>query len=518
MSAAPADPAHAPAPRTAPRPMPSLSPASAAALRADLALARYDAPSILRRLGVPSLAAMRREFRPILLERTASSDPLDTLIRLFLLHGSVDSAVAQRALPNAGLAELLTNGVLEVEPNAPSMVTSWLDIRPFESFLVISDGAVRAGTMPAPDYVMSVGGSTEALAAQMLREPSRLTLDLGCGSGVLSLIASTFSDRVIGVDLNPRAIALARLNAALNDVRNVEFHVSDLYTHVAGRRFDRILSNPPFVISPEQRFLYRDGGRPSDSLTEAVIRGACEHLAEGGIAQVLCNWAHLVSTPGAQRVAGWVAGTGCDCLLLPRETKRAGDYAAAWIADTERNNPATELWERWKQWVGAYRDLGIEAVSIGMVTVRRRTANANWFEEDVVPDNVAGSAADHLRRMIDARDILSTFTPQDLAASRFVPSSNLRIEQESAFYPGSGWSGSALKFRLDHGYEYRGELDGDVASLLMHLDGTRTLVDAVNAAAERLGRNAGDLVGPSLRLVAHFLRRGIIIPMPDAGA
>ena len=64
----------------------------------------------------------------------------------------------------------------------------------------------------------------------------------------LSLAAKV--DRVIGTDINPRAVALSRINAALNGIGNVEFREGDMFAPVAGETFDLIISQPPFVSTP----------------------------------------------------------------------------------------------------------------------------------------------------------------------------------------------------------------------------------------------------------------------------
>ena len=108
-------------------------------------------------------------------------------------------------------------------------------------------------------------------------------LDLGCGTGILALIASRFADQVIGVDLDPRAVACAQRNAALNDVANVQFLVGDSYVPVAGQRFDLIISNPPFYPAGEIAHapspLCVD---PEHPLLDALILGIPKHLKPGG--------------------------------------------------------------------------------------------------------------------------------------------------------------------------------------------------------------------------------------------
>lgn len=76
---------------------------------------------------------------------------------------------------------------------------------------------------------------------------ARSILDLGCGYGVLGIVmgARAPQARVSLVDVNPRAVALARENAALNHVDNAEARCGDGCAAVAGEAFDLVLFNPP---------------------------------------------------------------------------------------------------------------------------------------------------------------------------------------------------------------------------------------------------------------------------------
>jgi FkbM family methyltransferase len=76
--------------------------------------------------------------------------------------------------------------------------------------------------------------------------PSDTVLDVGCNSGVLSLVAASKTKKeVIGIDINPSAIELARSNAFLNALNNLRFICSPFqsYDHDP---FDMIVCNPPY--------------------------------------------------------------------------------------------------------------------------------------------------------------------------------------------------------------------------------------------------------------------------------
>ena len=100
-----------------------------------------------------------------------------------------------------------------------------------------------------PDYVLGASPASLTLAEITMRGHAGRALDLGTGCGVQSYHLSRHADRVVATDLNPRALRLARLGAALSGM-DVDFREGSLYEPVVGERFDLIVSNPPYVMSP----------------------------------------------------------------------------------------------------------------------------------------------------------------------------------------------------------------------------------------------------------------------------
>ncbi|MFY0544914.1 class I SAM-dependent methyltransferase [Brevibacillus sp. H7] len=78
-------------------------------------------------------------------------------------------------------------------------------------------------------------------------------LDVGCGYGPIGLTAARLAERghVTMIDVNERAVELARRNAAANGIQNVNILVSDVYSAVSDKQFDVILTNPPIRAGKE---------------------------------------------------------------------------------------------------------------------------------------------------------------------------------------------------------------------------------------------------------------------------
>ncbi|MEC0093997.1 class I SAM-dependent methyltransferase [Paenibacillus macquariensis] len=111
---------------------------------------------------------------------------------------------------------------------------------------------------------------SKVLIEAMEFSPGAEVLDVGCGYGPMGLTAARMvkDGHVTMVDVNSRAVELAKENALLNGITNVSIMESDLFTAVKGKSFDVILTNPPI--------------RAGKETVHAIFEQAYEHLREGG--------------------------------------------------------------------------------------------------------------------------------------------------------------------------------------------------------------------------------------------
>ena len=199
----------------------------------------------------------------------------------------------ERALPGL-VGPLIESGILATQARE---IRASIDIRPYASdggdFWVVSDLTPNLDTVVnpmRPDFVLGVSAASATLAQLTIRRPVGRALDLGTGCGVQSLHLAGHAEQVIATDINPRAIMLARLTSMINSVE-VDLRLGDLYAPVEGERFDLIISNPPYVISPPTgaRLTYREGSQPGDQLVQQVLGKGAALLNPGGVLQVLVN-------------------------------------------------------------------------------------------------------------------------------------------------------------------------------------------------------------------------------------
>lgn len=112
--------------------------------------------------------------------------------------------------------------------------------------------------------------------------PIRRAVEIGCGAGPGAILLRRAQPQaeVVAVDINPAALALARVNARFAQV-TLDMRHSNLLEDVEGQ-FDLILANPPYLNDPAQRTYRHGGGSHGEALSLAILETALERLAPGG--------------------------------------------------------------------------------------------------------------------------------------------------------------------------------------------------------------------------------------------
>ena len=106
---------------------------------------------------------------------------------------------------------------------------------------------------------------------------------------------------------------IAQTNASLNGVTNIDIRLGSLLEPVARERFDLVVANPPYVISPEHAYVFHDAAGRGDDLVRVLVRELPAKLADGGVAVVLVSW---VATNEPPAPLSWVEDARCGRLLL----------------------------------------------------------------------------------------------------------------------------------------------------------------------------------------------------------
>lgn len=512
-------------------------------LRHDLEAAGYSAGAVGALWGAAAEGARGRGvFAPARLALNARpTTPSATLGRVLLLGDAVAIAELDAALPGLGSQGALALGLVTVEDGLaraalsvnPVSLPDPVAVSPGDTvdWWIVSDldDGLRRG--PArPDHVMGVGRATRSLLAQapfghavtwLPTEPdAAASLDLGTGCGIVAMIlARARQGRVVATDISERALAFARANARLNGLEErIEFRRGDLFEPVAGERFDLILANPPFVITPRggegdaagERYEYRDGGMRGDELVAKVVREAPMHLAPGGSLVCLANWEAPWGGDGLDRVREWVAaaearcGAGLDAWIIERDRVDPVQYAETWARDggARPGDPAFD--ELVADWLDDFASRRVASIGLGAIRLRRLQPG----ESGVIRTEQAmgGFAPDGPGPALDATFAAAAkaarLDDDEALATQWVASD--RVSEEREHRPGAE-SPRAISLVIDAPIGRRIEVDPLLAAALGASDGELTLGQIAGALAELLEvdeRDAGAALVEGFRELA----------------
>ena len=400
------------------------------------------------------------------------------LTALFMLGEPVGAAALETALPRTGVAGALAIGLVVPTQSASGeqRYASAVDLRPHEAedahgsvrWWVASDlGELVTGQALAPDHVLGIGRAGLTLAALTPRKPVETALDLGVGCGIQTLYLLRHVRQVVATDISTRALEFTAFNVALAgvDSARVQLRQGNLLEPVAGQRFDLIVSNPPFVITPpsvRQAGLplmeYRDAGGP---ILPALVRGLEDHLNPDGVAVMLGNWEHREGTSWRTSVNQWI-GKSLDAWIIQREVQDPVEYAAMWLRDggltPERSGAAFEnALAAWQEdfdsrqvsgvgmgylvfhapvAAGALSGLGGTALE-GQTAPEEPASDAAapgavvepWRVLEEVPTSGQGALGEHVAQVIAAHEALRGLDDAQVAALKLRTASGLSKEE-----------------------------------------------------------------------------------------
>lgn len=480
-------------------------------VRDALLAAGYTYDGVADLLGTTAHAALARNETTPGLRRTSGGSPLETLVRIFLLQTRVTVQQADRALPGL-LDELCVDGILE---RSVGEVVARVDLRPYGTdegdLWVLGDltpGLDSGPNRVGPDHVLGISPAATSLAQLTVREPVGSALDLGTGCGVQSLHLAAHARHVVATDINRRALWIAGLNAELNQV-GLDLREGSFFEPVARERFDLVVTNPPFVISPAtgERLVYRDSGLPGDRAVEHIVRALPDHLNPGGTGQVLANWSILRDVPWDERLAGWVEGSGCDTWVVQREVLDPAEYVELWLKDAGLHG-GPDYRQRYDTWLSWLDEQRIEGVGFGWINLRSREDGGSgtddlrleewrWEVEQPLGPEVAA----HFARTAALREL----TDDALTATR--PRLREDVVQET-FGPAGVEDPSRIVLRQQRGMRRARPVDTVTAGLVGACDGDLTVGQILSALEQILGADPG--AEGRLRDVRDLLAEGFL--------
>jgi methylase of polypeptide subunit release factors len=451
----------------------------------SLKTAGYTEAAITAALGDDAYSARSKDM-PVLFRRIPQTR-LGTVIRAFFLIQPVSVADLTRAIGERGVSSLEPAGIADIEGEE---VTPRMRVLPVAELFIASDDDPRHEGDFAPDFVAAYTAATRLCDALTPRPDVERALDVGTGSGVHALLAARHSKHVIATDVNLRALAFTELNAALNGIRNVEVREGSLFEPVEGETFDLITCNAPYVVSPETRWAYRDGGFAADEVSERVVKTAASHLNDGGYAALLVSWlGHEEGKPDA-RPLEWVEETECDAWILPIWGGDPLNHAATWndhlAGEPEQYETALE------DWTSYLAELGVNWVSEGGVLLHKRVGAEHSTRIDQVDEDDLEHAGDQILRAFESRAILGEYESDDLLLDANIAVAGpvrleLQLEPE-----GTATVVLDANVALEEGTHPDLDVSADMIEVLAALDGAKRYAEVIETVATSLDFTPGE--------------------------
>ncbi|WP_435242966.1 DUF7059 domain-containing protein [Streptomyces cucumeris] len=506
--------------------LPTADPARTARLRDALSAASFTADGLLDLLGASAYAALARSETVPALRATRGDSSLETLVRLFLLQRPAPYPRASAALP---VEDCLADGWLMRDGDE---VRATVDVRPYggpegQDWWIVSDlgcAVGGAGGIGGPggersavdrsQLVLGVGGASTTLAGLTLRTPVGRALDLGTGSGIQALHASGHATRVTATDPNPRALAIARLTLALSGAPEPDLREGSLFEPVDGERYDLIVSNPPFVISPrspeDSRLVYRDGGMAGDELCRTLVRQSADHLTDGGWCQLLANWQHIEGEDWRERLASWVPG-GCDAWIVQREVQDITQYTELWLRDAGEHLAGPEAYAaRYDAWLDEFEARGTKGVGFGWITLRKSGADRPSVTVEEWPHPVEQPLGDAVAAHFARQDFLRATDDAALLAGRFRLADE--VVQEQVGLPGAE-DPEHVVLRQNRGMRRATKVDTVGAGFAGVCDGTLSAGRILDAIAQLLGEDPVVLRDRTPESIRLLVGQGFLEPV-----
>lgn len=143
--------------------------------------------------------------------------------------------------------------------------------------------------IPRPDTEILVEKAIEIINQNNFKN----VLDIGTGSGAIAIsLAKYCNTSVTALDINDKALEMAKKNALLNKIENIDFIQSNIFENV-NNKYDVIVSNPPYIktediksldenVKDYEPILALDGGKSGLIFYEEITNNAIKYLNKGG--------------------------------------------------------------------------------------------------------------------------------------------------------------------------------------------------------------------------------------------
>lgn len=144
--------------------------------------------------------------------------------------------------------------------------------------------------LQADTGVYTTSGDSELMAESVKISPQETFLEIGCGSGIVSIVLAKRALSGVGVDINDLAVANSKLNAERHNITNVIFYCSNVFDAVDGVH-DVIVCNPPYTKHDASDNIDRMFWDPDDEMKRRFFKEVGTYLKENG--RIYFGWANF---------------------------------------------------------------------------------------------------------------------------------------------------------------------------------------------------------------------------------
>lgn len=306
---------------------------------------------VFPRLGVNFWNILRPHWTP------KYEDPVDTLLELFI-DGHQVAVDRLRAHVSSAFVDTAVEMRLAVKNGG--FLESKICLFPCYGKYVVTDRATKNTSI---NQVMWLWGESFILGGLVNRSQRRRAIDLGTGSGVHAILASDHCDKVVAVDINPRAIEFARFNGALNGIDNIEFVLSDLFNSVEST-CDLLVANPPYAPDSAARAgdNFWSGGVEGSDILRRIIEAIPTRLDRDGASHIIALYPNPRGTTIRDHFDRWLGGT------LDRYEVLDHTWPVPHYQDMLSEKPFSGDKSAWR---------------FGVVSLRRSNSGNGWWREVV---------------------------------------------------------------------------------------------------------------------------------------
>jgi len=471
----------------------------------------YTEETVARILGIPEVTDIRLDHYPVYRRRLASDVPLHDLIRLAVLQDALPADRIRSLFPEEAFAVLEATGVLVAGGEKAGRFG--VSFYPCLDHLFATDHRFRTplgdADEPPVEPVMYLGPDSYLLARTTIRDEVERALDLCTGSGVQAILAARHAPQVTAIDLNPRAVLFTQFNAALNGVADrVLAAEGDLYgAEAVSGHYDLITANPPFVPNPNPSLAYRD---ETGQVLEQIVGGLKARLTRTGRAQIVTTLIRRRGRLPSDPIEKWRARQDLNILFLNVGTDPASGYVVA-----HNRRPFGQKWDDYVKetdtWLNAYERAGIEAVAGGVLIAapNRHPNGAPWIVEQAgrMPKGPVGEAIgsyfqclERVRPLLFIEEIWDR-VPEPAEGAELQSQVDLADpDRRVKTHLGSPAVTARGVFALT----------SDVADLVFHMDGKRTVAEIVQKTAEIQSREPEEVAPEIFPVLLELAERGFV--------